>query len=1556
MMFSKLSKSFIFTGLLSILFVSCVGTVEDTEEIVNSKEAKDVRISFDGIFDCYAISQDKVEVRFSKARITKGAVSSEDLVYQAFLNGNFNIPVNSNKIENLRIDDEDLYHLTIGNLVRNTSYSISVKALDPSTNTIDTNIETCTVRTLDEEYPLFDGLEVVEPTPGILGQNELVLRWNTATPAKFILGSIAADGYKIKKYNIYWSDSSGSLENLTLLTEITEDNFNPITSYKVTGLLPGSNYYFLARAEDESNREERNIKVLSARTNLPAVTSFVGIQSLTVPKTKSGYTSLVASWPKASGDFDRYRIFAIPKSSPAFSSNTVNPNNGLYLKSEVTNVDATSAIIPGLTQNEEYAVFVVACMYDSGTDSCVTYDGEDVKLSAITTPPLAPYAGVGSVQKLEGTAGLSTARLLWNPPAISQGVCDNINLYFVDSANNEEPIYSCNDELADPTKPCFSEGAVCDDTQIILSGISLDTEYCFRSKVFENGREQETENKKCFTNRITKPVFPDSPTCTALDGGTELQIDWPTPSDGDYANYILFVEQVEDGDTSALNANNWMNDAVEAYEAGATTTYTTDVLDKTINTKKLRYKVPDTKYRIGIKTLISANGTNYFDDNANVVECKTKSMSLNFQGWRHALSVGPRINGVGDHKLTQTTIELPRAGYTGDEITLEKAGVVREYYKYADGRIIPTPKVDSVQKYIYSNRWYLTLLDNSKRLNFTYEADNSLPSPYFKVEYDGDSNVKITARTGSYSSNECRDVSAYIANDTSMQNLFSLTCASYDYRTMNYAAGGFPVTLDGLITTDSGNSGLVAINWEPVRTSTGELIEDFLFNNQIASDELDGYYIYRKEVPIANTKQDLTNLLNNVNGSGSGWVELNTGKPVKSIDELTYIDVLPDGFHPIHGSNISRSQREKANTGKVVWYTVRYRMAGKIMNYNQDGESTDAILQVLIPPANMASIHPWIANLQMCKQMGKEVDRQNDYRCEFGGLGSTKIDNQYYYDLGGYVLVDRWQLGCNVTFDGDIDKTNGTSKFCDMNPSASPYYMTEAPDRSCYMRGSSDRPSATPNSVGYEVGGGFCILNEDNGSSDPTYSNWKKISEITGDTPATTTLPTYETSEALGRSYAGSAGYGEIISTNDSSMPPILNVNFKEAHLLCQSHTVQVQTSSLISAKIRKRQLSSREYQHVTMPSLIEGDKPYAYELETSFHGNDNPDRGHSFYSYNNGSGHCNKESRYWDYITDYSDNARVISGKLNYMWGSSWRKANFVTGSYNMSGRGIRTGGTDHCVSGFGIQDYLGVNHFLNDHALCKKYSDDSNATCEIYPEQSWIDAYSGIFPLTKFIEDDYADREIYKNAFEQKFFWKYFDDGSLIQYGKPRATATTRTYGSYAYPISGYEKATHLMEQMSNLSSFSFALGMPLNCLSGESYCHPDDKGAFPARSSASDYGTYILDQLASDFDLFYPIEYNPNLATQDEYFAKVLTVESYDNLADYYGDDTNKNLYYDDGSGSLIQVQGVGYRSHNRYMTNWDYSPDYRGRNVGVRCGVKVELDLAGSLRQVDDKDLN
>lgn len=68
-------------------------------------------------------------------------------------------------------------------------------------------------------------------------------------------------------------------------------------------------------------------------------------------------------------------------------------------------------------------------------------------------------------------------------------------------------------------------------------------------------------------------------------------------------------------------------------------------------------------------------------------------------------------------------------------------------------------------------------------------------------------------------------------------------------------------------------------------------------------------------------------------------------------------------------------------------------------------------IKVIAPPANMALVHRWIANLEMCTLMGRAPDPNNNYRCSYVGPGNVGG----YLDSLKSILVDTNEMGCNYT-------------------------------------------------------------------------------------------------------------------------------------------------------------------------------------------------------------------------------------------------------------------------------------------------------------------------------------------------------------------------------------------------------------------------------------------------------------------------------------------------------------------------------------------------------------
>lgn len=132
---------------------------------------------------------------------------------------------------------------SIGKLPINTTYHFVVRARDAQGN-IDANkfeVKATTPATSDMQAPTFAGL-----TSATVSGTAVTLNWNAATdnvsPASSIL------------YLIYQATASGG-QNYASPTATTVPG---ATSQTITGLTPGTSYYFVVRAQDQAGNTDAN--------------------------------------------------------------------------------------------------------------------------------------------------------------------------------------------------------------------------------------------------------------------------------------------------------------------------------------------------------------------------------------------------------------------------------------------------------------------------------------------------------------------------------------------------------------------------------------------------------------------------------------------------------------------------------------------------------------------------------------------------------------------------------------------------------------------------------------------------------------------------------------------------------------------------------------------------------------------------------------------------------------------------------------------------------------------------------------------------------------------------------------------------------------------------------------------------------------------------------------------------------------------------------------------------------------------------------------------------
>jgi hypothetical protein len=97
------------------------------------------------------------------------------------------------------------------------------------------------------------------------------------------------------------------------------------------------------------------------------------------------------------------------------------------------------------------------------------------------------------------------------------------------------------------------------------------------------------------------------------------------------------------------------------------------------------------------------------------------------------------------------------------------------------------------------------------------------------------------------------------------------------------------------------------------------------------------------------------------------------------------------------------------SSSTIYYYVVRAVINGVESAPAAGGHPVE--VKIIVPPDNMALVHRWMANQEMCGLLQSATDPTNHYRCVYTGLGGTGT----HFDLEHSLLVDRYEMGCNYT-------------------------------------------------------------------------------------------------------------------------------------------------------------------------------------------------------------------------------------------------------------------------------------------------------------------------------------------------------------------------------------------------------------------------------------------------------------------------------------------------------------------------------------------------------------
>ena len=739
----------------------------------------------------------------------------------------------------------------------------------------------------------------------------------------------------------------------------------------------------------------------------------------------------------------------------------------------------------------------------------------------------------------------------------------------------------------------------------------------------------------------------------------------------------------------------------------------------------------------------------------------------------------------------------------------------------------------------------------------------------------------------------------------------------------------FPIEDAGVTNGVSGSDqGIIRLNWYDFKLSNGQSI----FENSGAGT---GYKVYRK----THSAQ-----YNNVMPQITESVETDTTWEPRS-------DLIPPGTPSVLANNQIATYSEfidynfsshPDDEGRIYYYRIEAYINGKHLDYapnNTQVTTADLIIRVVLPPKNMAFMHRWMANKQMCEDMIKVWDRSSNYRCSYTGLGSVRdpSDDKYYYDIKGDTFIDRFLLACPFT--------RGTSSLKCSNPldtygKTGAIYnwegRTEVPGRNikagdCIgVGGSPDtKITATKGAIFFDRSAQTCYIN----TSSTSGTSWKTLDGIDGiitnqygnglvysgasselRNEANTVIP------ASSGTIIKGANWGGYIYSNDAGLPQLQSTS-NGLSWTCQSGNFKINGTTYWKRLLRRiEQLPSyamSPFLEFNNPNLnkmgevaiatgiAEGQTSVTSTAPLSATSSDRD-------CHTTGSSGTSTTKAPNSIINTIDLNPRSSNNLGSGAWKSRLYGFTGATASWFPNGSSGNVS-TDACLTRFGLQDYVGGgNTVLSDTLYCKKSDKfcsfafkDFNSTINFTPP--W----------------DAANRDNWKNANNSYASFSNNKTGNNNnRIGIPflyQNNSMTTIYGL----TTGLNLTSTVAADMlkSGMQYFSVAMGVPLicegnGCFYSAAASNTDDTG-YALQPIGSNYAKYQLSSMQENST--FNVGQLSNASFKDEFTMSLI-----------FG---NESLF-----SSYSQTQDPSQAGYmRRYMF---YLRTLESDQLRARCAQKIE----------------
>ena len=333
-------------------------------------------------------------------------------------------------------------------------------------------------------------------------------------------------------------------------------------------------------------------------------------------------------------------------------------------------------------------------------------------------------------------------------------------------------------------------------------------------------------------------------------------------------------------------------------------------------------------------------------------------VSAAHKGWKNIKALGPKVNNQGEIRDTSTVCDYSRTACNGGG-ACQGLGDPTTLAVVADG-------LYAIYYDKTNNKCYYS---SGTAPNYTWQKFTS--ERYQNPSSPTDNHYLLCNISSVESSPECESLGSDVRScmgDTSPVNSMITPSRrnTFFYDKLNdrcYRSTGDVNEQQWQLYDTTGS---VELSWEPL----------VVYGN----GSITGYNVYRR------TSHELFNY------------DVPINKAIISASATSFVDNSQNSWVP--------------PVPKTVYF---YELRPIIGNIPTDTTGLTKTVRVLVPPANRAFIHRWMANKSICKAIGQISDLENNYRCSYFGPADVHVGSATYFDVQNDFIVDRFEAGCNYS-------------------------------------------------------------------------------------------------------------------------------------------------------------------------------------------------------------------------------------------------------------------------------------------------------------------------------------------------------------------------------------------------------------------------------------------------------------------------------------------------------------------------------------------------------------